>query len=290
MTDDPMTNEMKPNEMKHLSQEQIVLHYYGDAEDEEEIRRHLSECSACRTEFDQVRELLLQIEAAEVPEPPSFFEEKTWLNLRDRLTRQPGGLRGWLLSPQKWGAPDAPRFWAWWGGKWALAGLVTILLVGAFLLGRYGSDRNKLTPANTATPNPQRVVLVAVGDHLERSQILLVEIMNSDTKGTTKDGTKGAVDLSSEQRQARDLLDANHLYRVSAQQAGDPAIAGVLDDLGRVLTEIANGPSQLTPADLEQIRGRIQSQGLLFKIRVVGSQVDSKVRRQEQSQAGGNTI
>jgi hypothetical protein len=265
-----MTNDPTTNEMKHLSQEQIVLHYYGDAEGEEEVRRHLSECSACRKEFDQIQELLLQIEPAEVPEPPSFFEEKTWLNLRDRLAPQQGGLRGWLFSPQ----------------KWALGGVVTILLVGAFLLGRYGSDRNKPMPANIAAANPQRVVLVAVGDHLERSQVLLVEIMNSDMK----DGTRGAVDLASEQRQARDLLDANHLYRVSAQQAGDPAIAGVLDDLGRVLTEIANGPSQLTPADLEQIRGRIQSQGLLFKIRVVGSQVDSQVRRQERGQAGGNTI
>ncbi len=266
--------------MKHLSQEEIVLHYYGDAEGEEEIRRHLSECSACRREFDRVQELLQQIEPTEVPEPPQFFEEKTWLNLRDRLAQRRGGFRGWLFSPQKSGVPDAPRFWAWWGG---IAGTVAILLAVAFLVGRYGPGHNGVPSNSTAAANRQRVVLVAVGDHLERSQILLVEIMNSDTEG--------ALDLSSEQRQARDLLDANHLYRVSAQQAGDPAIAGVLDDLGRVLTEIANAPAEVTPADLQGIRQRIQSQGLLFKIRVVGSQVGSQVRRQEQGQAGGgNTI
>ena len=264
--------------MKHLSEEQIVLHYYGDAEGEKEVRRHLRECSACRKEFDRVQELLQQIEPTEVPEPPEFFEEKTWLNLRDRLARRRGGFR-WFFSPQKSGVPDAPRFWAWWGGKWALAGTAAILLAAAFLLGRYGPGRKGTSPNNDGAANRQRIVLVAVGDHLERSQILLVEIMNSDTEG--------AVNLSSEQRQARDLLDANHLYRVSAQQAGDPAIAGVLDDLGRVLTEIANAPPEATPADLQQIRQRIQSQGLLFKIRVVGSEV----RRQEQGQAGGgNTI
>ena len=254
--------------MKHLSEEQIVLHYYGDAEGEEEVRRHLGECSACRGEFDRVQELLQQIEPTEVPEPPQFFEEKTWLNLRDRLAHRRGGFRGWFLSPK----------------KWSLAGAVAILLVAAFLVGRYGPGRKGAPPNNAAAANRQRVVLVAVGDHLERSQILLVEIMNSDTEGP--------VDLSGEQRQARDLLDANHLYRVSAQQAGDPAIAGVLDDLGRVLTEIANAPAGITPADLQGIRQRIQSQGLLFKIRVVGSQVGSQVRRQNEAEGrpGGNTI
>ena len=255
--------------MEHLSEEQIVLHYYGDAEREEEVGRHLSECSACRAEFGRVQVLLEQIEPTEVPEPPEFFEEKTWLNLRDRLPHRPGGLRGWFLSPK----------------KWSLAGTVAILLAVAFLVGRYGPGRKGTPSDSAATPNPQRVVLVAVGDHLERSQILLVEIMNSDATG--------ALDLSSEQRQARDLLDANHLYRVSAQQTGDPAIAGLLDDLGRVLTEIANAPQEITPADLQAIRARIQSQGLLFKIRVVGSQVDSKVRRQNQAEAPagrGNTI
>ena len=265
--------------MKHLSEEQIVLHYYGDAGQEEEIGRHLSECSACRAEFGRVKALLEQIEPTEVPEPPEFFEEKTWLNLRDRLHRT-DGLRGWLVALPKWGVPDPG-----WGRKWALAGAFAALLVAAFLAGRYGPGRNSTLSNGGATANPQRVVLVAVGDHLERSQILLVEIMNSDATG--------ALDLSSEQRQARDLLDANHLYRVSAQQAGDPAIAGVLDDLGRVLTEIANAPREMTPADLQAIRARIQSQGLLFKIRVIGSQVDSRVRPQNQAepQAGrGNTI
>jgi hypothetical protein len=229
-----------------------------------------------------VKALLEQIEPTEVPEPPEFFEEKTWLNLRDRLPHQPGGLRGWLATAPKSGVPGAPWFWAWRGGKWTLAAGLAALLVVTFLVGRYWPGR-ELTSKNV--PNPQRVVLVAVGDHLERSQILLVEIMNSDAAG--------AVDLSSEQRQARDLLDANHLYRVSAQQTGDPAIAGLLDDLGRVLTEIANAPQEITPADLQAIRARIQSQGLLFKIRVVGSQVDSKVRRQNQAEAPagrGNTI
>jgi len=103
----------------------------------------------------------------------------------------------------------------------------------------------------------------------------LVEVMNADTNGP--------IDLSLEQTQARDLLDANYLYRASAQRADDPQVARVLDELGRVLTEIANSPTELTAADLKEIRKRIQAEGLLFKIRVVGSQVNSKVHGQEQA-------
>jgi len=247
--------------MNHLNEEQIVLHYYGDADGEDDVRRHLAECSACREEFERVQGLLRGIEPPEVPEPPAVFEEKTWLNLRDRLPQKRGGLRQWLASPP----------------KWVLASAMAVLLAAAFVAGRFW-PRHGAPPSNSIVAvNPQRVVLVAVGGHLERSQMLLVEIMNTDAKGL--------VDLSVEQQQARDLLDANHLYRVSAQRAGDPKIARLLEDLGRVLAEIANGPSELSPGDLQQIRSRIQSDSLLFKVRVVGSEVNSRVRSQEQNPA-----
>jgi hypothetical protein len=252
--------------MKHLSEEQIVLHYYGDAEDEGQegsIGQHLRDCSECRHEFERVQRLLQHIEPTEVPEPPEFFEEKMWLKLSDRLPATPAGLWRWLVSP--------PR--------WAVAAAVTVLLIAAFTAGRFWPRHEAPGSARDNSPgNPQRVVLVAVSDHLERSQMLLVEIMNADAKGP--------VDLGAEQKQARELLDSNYLYRVSAERVGDPQTARLLDELGRALTEIANSPSQMSPGDLQQIQGQIQSDNLLFKVRVVGSEVNSKVRRQEGIPAG----
>jgi len=248
--------------MNHLNEEQIVLHYYGDAEKEEEIRAHLAQCQACQAEFERVRLLLGQIEPIDVPEPPTFFEEKTWLHLRDRLPEKRLGFRQWLMSPK----------------RWALAAGAVLLLAAAFAAGRFWPRPSQNT---RLVADPQRVVLVAVGDHLERSQMLLVEIMNADPN------SRETLDFTGEQQQARDLLDANHLYRLSAQHVDDPQVARVLDDLGRVLAEIANGPTELSPGDLKEIRARIQSQELLFKIRVVGSEVDSKVHRQQA--AAGNT-
>ena len=246
--------------MNHLSEEQIVLHYYGDAEDAAEVERHLAACADCRAEFARVHATLKQIEPLEVPEPAASFEEKTWLNLRDRLPEKGGFLKR-LFGAQQ---------------KWALAGAMALLLVAAFFAGRFwprsGQQVAQQPPSQV---NPQRVVLVAVGDHLERSQMLLVEIMNADTKGP--------INFASEQAEARELLDNNHLYRVSSQQAGDPQVARLLDQLGRVLAEIANGPSEVSPEDLQHVRHTIQSDGLLFKVRVVGSEVNSRARRPELS-------
>ena len=247
--------------MNHLSEEQIVLHYYGDAEDATEVERHLAACAECRSEFARVQSMLQQIEPLEIPEPAAGFEEKTWLNLRDRLPEKAGFLRRLLR-------PSPP--------KWAFAGVMALLLVAAFLAGRFWPREGQhVAHQPPSQVNPQRVVLVAVGDHLERSQMLLVEIMNADTKGP--------IDFSSEQAEARELLDRNHLYRVSSQQAGDPQVARLLDQLGRVLAEIANGPAEVSPEDLQQVRHAIQSEGLLFKVRVVGSEVNSRARRPELS-------
>jgi hypothetical protein len=254
--------------MNHLSEEQIVLHYYGDADGAVEIERHLSSCHDCRAEFTRIETMLRQIEPLEVPEPAPGFEEKTWLNVRDRLPERGGFFRrnffSRIFGPQQ---------------KWVFAGVMALLLAAAFLAGRFWPRPGIRQVANQhENVNPQRIVLVAVGDHLERSQMLLLEIMHNDDTGP--------INFSAEQQLARDLLDDNHLYRMSAQKAGDPQVARLLDDLGRVLAEIANGPAEVSAGDLQQVRHTIQSEGLLFKVRVIESEVNSKVRRQNQISAG----
>ncbi|HEY6253931.1 MAG TPA: hypothetical protein VI685_28585, partial [Candidatus Angelobacter sp.] len=153
--------------MKHLTPEQIVLHCYGDAPEGAEIDRHLQLCAQCRTEFEKMKAFLAEIPATPVPEPPVYLEEKLWLNLRDQLSEK---------KPRAWHGFLTPS-------RWAGAGAVAVLVIAAFLAGRFWPHPVDLhKPPESVQVNPERVVLVAVGDHLERSQILLVEIMNSDPK------------------------------------------------------------------------------------------------------------
>src|SRR5947209_3225468 len=224
------------SKMKHLTEEQIVLHCFADAPDGRMIEEHLAMCAQCRGEFQKVRALLAEIPVVAPPEPPAYLEQKIWLKVSDQIPERRSSM---------------------WLPKWALAAVMAVLVLSAFLAGRFwprhtGGNQQP----QSAQVNPQRVLLVAVGDHLERSQMLLVEIMNTSEQGP--------IDLSGEQVHARDLLDANRLYRVSAQRAGDPAVAHVLDELERVLAEIAVGHSEHTPNEQKEIRSRIQSQVLLL--------------------------
>ena len=121
----------------------------------------------------------------------------------------------------------------WW--IWAPA--LAALLLGAFLAGslwqRGGAPGDAKNQSNQQIR--ERILLVAVGDHLERSQMVLAELDNAP------DG-KGKLDISGERRMAEDLLDDNRLYRQTARTTGDNSMASVLDDLERVLLEIAHSP------------------------------------------------
>ena len=103
--------------------------------------------------------------------------------------------------------------------------------------------------------------------------MLLVELMHAET------GVKGKLDISNEQEQVRDLLSANRLYKQSALKIGEAGVSDVLDDLERVLVEVANGPSELNQKELEQLRQQIEGQGILMKVRVLGSKVKSESKR-----------
>src|SRR5579859_7014257 len=116
--------------MKHLSEEQIVLHYYGDADDKAGVAQHLSACEDCSAEFDRVGSLLQQIQPVEVPEPAAGFEEKTWLNVRDRLPEKRSSVADFFSSPK----------------QWALAGSMVALLIAASVAGRFWPHTNVSAP------------------------------------------------------------------------------------------------------------------------------------------------
>ena len=131
-------------------------------------------------------------------------------------------------------------------------------LVLAFLLGR----RFPAEPQPLSAEVRERVLLVAVGEHLERSQMVLVELANAPAGEV--------LNVSAQRAVADELVTSGRLYREAAVRSGDPALAAVLEELERVLVEVAAGPDALQPADLEKLQQRIESRGLLFRVRVIG--------------------
>ena len=239
-------------EMAHLTEEQLVLHYYGDSEHAAAVDGHLSECLACREQYAALQRLLNTVDGVPVPERGAEYGERVWLKVSGEL-----GL-------------DAKRSWwkrlsgSWNAGvpRWAVAGGVTVLLALAFLAGRWtvrptGPENQVVSKGGGS----ERVLLNALGEHLDRSQMTLVSLANSSDEETPLERT-----------QAEDLLKENRLYRQAALRSGDESAAAVLDELERVLTEVANAPG----GELDAVRQRMSQQGLLFKIRVLRSQLIQK--------------
>ena len=97
---------------------------------------------------------------------------------------------------------------------------------------------------------------------------MLAELVNADyTSGTPVEG---------ERARAADLVAAGRLYRRSAEQVGDAEIGYLLEDLERVLVEVANGPAESAPDELGRLRQRIDDQDLVFRVRVVASEIKER--------------
>ena len=243
----------------HLSEEELVLHFYGES-DTDAVESHLSTCSGCRNELERLRQVLSLMDGvdafAPAETPGTGFEREVWARLEPQLA-----------PPQPW--------WSEWvkPRRLVLAASVATLLLVAFLAGRF--SREDAAPATLSTEADsgaaERVLVVAVVDHLDRSQMVLLEVLNADVES--------AGDLAVEQTLARELVAANRLYRQSAVHTGDGSTGNVLEELERTLLEIANTPGNASKEDLDALRARIASRGLLFKVRVVHSEMRERERQ-----------
>ncbi|MDR3702045.1 MAG: hypothetical protein P4L56_20520 [Candidatus Sulfopaludibacter sp.] len=249
--------------MNHLTEEELILHYYGEEGDALAAEQHLEECPDCRNLFGSLQRVLNVVDSLPVPDPGMDYEASVWAQVQRRLPAR----RRYL----------APVFsWRWVAAGAALSGL----MVAAFLAGRfYPQARRPQAMAVASDPqHGERVLLVAVGDYLERSQMVLIELANAHAHG--------ALDISSQQERAEDLVSESRLYRQTAEHTGDRAIGGLLEELDRVLLDITHAPSKLSPVELEDMRRRLEAKGILFKIRVMGS----NVRNQEEPAGAGGTV
>ena len=168
----------------------------------------------------------------------------------------------------------------------AFAAGVVLLIGAAFMAGRLTrtpAPGTNSTLAQSPEKVRERILLVDLGEHLDRTQMVLVELVSADD-------SSGSVDISSEQSRAEQLVSANRLYRQTAASTGDAAMASVLDELERVLVDIAASPSMVSQADLDSVRRRIDSKSLLFKVRVVSGQVRDRQKAAIAERSGAHTI
>jgi hypothetical protein len=222
--------------MSHLTGEQLVDLFYGTGGPPE--REHLLKCTECNTRFRQFEETLASLREYPVPERDASYGAEVWARLAPQLQ-----------------TVRTKRKWRW---AWTLVPALAAMLAITFFAGVWTERQRTVAPNNSR----ERVLLMAMSDHLERSQIVLTELVHARS---------GAADLRTERDRASSLLEENRLLRQTAIHLGDRRDAALLDDLERVLLDLANGSTDRISEDLKLLQQRVESDGLLWKVRITST-------------------
>ena len=275
----------------HVDEDDLTLLYYGELAEAEAgaARVHLEGCGQCRARHAELARLLAMVGDAETPEPEPGFEAAMWRRLQPalRAARPPARdgiaarLRAWLaesLPPSRSKSLPRPAPTSRPAtGRWVLAGGVAAIALAAFVAGRFwpasmpGPTGAPVATTDTGEALRERVLLSALGDHFARTEAMLVELAG------TAPGER--VSIAAEQRRAGDLLAATRLYRRAAVDAGDSNVAEILELLQRILVEVTGSPSELSSFELRALQHRIETQELLFKLRIASSAVRNREHR-----------
>lgn len=243
----------------HLTEEQLVSHYYHDDEPKN-VADHLRDCPDCARQWDTLGDVLALVNEAPVPDRGDDYGDQVWNRLR------------WKLGSGR------RRRTPWISGLAAAAALALAFLAGHLWRAESAGRRSPVAgnlrrnvqrpetgglPAATA-PTQDRVLLLVVSDHLDSTERVLLEVLNADPSK--------ALQIEQESRRAGELVAANRIYRQTASQRGNERIASVLAEIEPVLIELSHAGNTLSSSEVTELQKRIEAKGLLFKVRVIGAQ------------------
>jgi len=256
--------------VKHSSERELIARAMGM--DAAAPDPHLEQCAACQKQLRDIGQMLRQLSSWEAPEPPANLPDRVWHGLATRLEEPPRRPRRWLPIPA--------------GVIWATAAI--LLAAGSYWMGRWqrpappaASRMAVLTPPTTRT----QVLLVVVQAHLDRTQVLLLDLAHPLPVADAHQ-----VNLSSEQQWARELIASNRLYEQGADAAGQDATAHLLAELEPVLLQIAHSPAEVTRQQWRELQDRIAASGILFKVRVADQTLQTRIHSQVDSKEQKGTL
>jgi hypothetical protein len=243
--------------MKSLDdQERLILYLAGelDGPEREELEERLGRDAALRSELEALKGTLQLTQQAVPQEPSEAYWRGFWARLQPRL--QKGNLWSRLaefITPKQ--------------GLRLAAGVASlaVLLAAALILLHQTTVPQETAPAITrATVKIERTegyFELAAGGHLERSRLLLQEVINIADNGPPPQEI-----IFDNQRRGEELLSENRTFRMAAERHEELELAFLLGELETVLMDIANIDPEIAQEALSSLQRRIERKELLKKI------------------------
>jgi len=251
----------------------------------DEVQRHLGVCASCRRELDGLRQTLPHLPEVP-PDPAADCPPEFWRELLDAVEHQ--------LPPPSVRIPWFLRFVAFIDDitgpalRPSLAlGAAVLLVVSGVVTWQLLRHEPPQQVAETSVPQKRAAQTTAppavssrpadarVQNYLRKSRILLVGIANMPA------GQDAPLDLKPEREASRALVREARYLR---QQDIDPRSERLIDDMEKVLIELSNIKEQSEIPELEIIRGGIERENLLFKIRITETLYDRIIDAGKQEQ------
>lgn len=240
----------------------LVAKAFGDLDtaEERELQNHLATCAACRDTLAEMQQALDTVGMPHRPEMPDHFWEGYWHRLVQRMEKE--------TQP----APNslAERVWEWLREKWSrqplllplarTAGVLALLILGV-VIGHYWWPR-ETAPVAEVTPPPVAAMPARASQWLDRSEILLVGIMNEDLSDP------GQIDFSHQRAISRHLVTEARTLSQELDPSAHRQLIQLIGQLELVLLQIANLDAEQDLSGVELVRDGIAREGLLLKINI----------------------
>ncbi len=239
--------------------ELLILYLAGELEpgERESLEKRLSGDAELRNELEAIQHALRLVSDSALTEPPEAYWRTFWTRLQPNLQRKNlwGKLAGLFVT--KHGLRPATGFAA-------LAAMLVVALLILYQVMVPQVPELVITRAEVRIERTQGYFALAADDHLERSRLLLQEVVNIASNGPPSEEA-----LLDNRRRGEELLSQNRTYRLAAQRNNNEKLAALLDELEMVLMDISNIDPHLAQEALAGLQRRIEMKDLLAKIDIV---------------------
>jgi len=253
--------------MNPITDDDLVLYHYRDGLEPSrltEIEDALFASSDLADRYAALKRTLARADAMPESVADADLAARVWTRLEPRLSAttpraRPAKPSIWQML-HEWLNPPRLAF----AGAFAVALAVGI----GFYAGRQSVQAPDSVPqiARDDTATSARVLDAYVAAHLRATEGVLLTASNSSSTEM----------LDGNRELAASLIEANRLYALAAERAGNARLADFLRQLEPVLISLANQPASAPVQSSEGLRDYLRSTDLLFQVRATQARLDGR--------------
>lgn len=258
--------------MKHSEVQNALYNFLRNELSEEEsksIQHHLAACKSCTEEMNQLRHTLALLPSPSMDPADSkgkeFFDALA-LQIEQEIRQQRSSRTNFLIE-----FTEKIRSFVTLRPSYAYAfgGTLAVVVLAVLFVVRQPEQPVEYAGSKEQPSDYELAHLQAqqrMSNYLQKSKTLFVGIANM------KQGDSRNADFTAERRLSRNLV---HEARFLGSQPMNERSARLLQDLQKILIELANLEETNDLPNVEMIRSGIDQENLLFKIRMAEASFDT---------------